>query len=111
MGAIVQREDGRRSIDRSLCNNCSRCLDTCPFGKITGEEPFYKLYLGGRWGGKQKRYGTPLSTLYRVEQLFPPIITQILNLYKEEGRKGERFASVVERLGMDYIARVLHETA
>jgi NAD(P)H-nitrite reductase large subunit len=47
--------------------------------------------------------------LYSEEQLFP-LITRILNLYKEEGRPGERFASVVERLGMDNIARVLHET-
>ena len=108
MGAIKQREDGKRYIDRSLCNNCSRCLDTCPFGKINADEPRYKLYLGGRWG-KQKRYGTPLPLLYSEEQLFP-LITRILNLYKEEGRPGERFASVVERLGMDHIARVLHET-
>ncbi len=64
MGAIVQREDGRRSIDRSLCNNCSRCLDTCPFGKkITGEEPFYKLYLGGRWGKQKTVWNT---TVYIV---------------------------------------------
>jgi dissimilatory sulfite reductase (desulfoviridin) alpha/beta subunit len=56
-----------------------------------------------------KRCGTPLPSLYSEEQLFP-LITRILNLYKEEGRPGERFASVVERLGMDNIARVLHET-
>jgi hypothetical protein len=33
-----------------------------------------------------------------------------LNLYKEAGRPGERFASVVERLGMDHTVRLLHET-
>ena len=108
MGAIKHLEDGKRCIDRNLCNNCSRCLDTCPFGKIIGEEPCYKMYLGGRWG-KQKRYGTALPSLYSEAQLFP-LITRILNLYKEAGRPGERFASVVERLGMDHTVRLLHET-
>ncbi|MGE4453780.1 MAG: (4Fe-4S)-binding protein [Sphaerochaeta sp.] len=108
MGAIMKDAQGKRFIDRNICNNCSRCRDCCHFGKINTEVTRFSVYLGGRWG-KQKRSGTKLKNLYQEQELFP-LITAILTLFKNKGKSGERFASLVERLGMDYLEDLLHES-
>ncbi len=107
MGAILKDTEGKRYIDRNICNNCSRCRDCCYFGKIHADETRFSVYLGGRWG-KQKCSGTKLKGLYQEQELYP-LITAILTLFKDKGRSGERFASLVERLGMEYLEEVLHE--
>ncbi len=107
MHAIAKTESGKRVINYEICNNCSRCLSSCPFGKITAQQAMYKVYLGGRWG-KIKRQGTALSSLYTESEVLN-VIEKTLNLYLQYGTKGERFASVVERLGIEAIEDLLHE--
>lgn len=85
-------------IDTSSCNNCARCIKACPFGAIIGEETRFKIFLGGRWG-KQIRIGTPMKGLFNEEEVLS-LIEKSLLLFKDEGMQGERFASLIERLGM-----------
>lgn len=86
------------SIDATSCNNCGRCITACPFGAIIGEETRFKVFLGGRWG-KQIRIGTPMNGLFSKGEVLS-LIEKSLLLFKDEGVQGERFASLIERLGM-----------
>jgi len=85
-------------IDTTSCNNCGRCAKACPFGAIIGKETRFKVFLGGRWG-KQIRIGTPMNGLFNKEEVLS-LIEKSLLLFKDEGVQGERFASLIERLGM-----------
>lgn len=98
MQAMEQQSSEKPSFARELCNNCGRCVGNCPFGAIKGEETRFKVFLGGRWG-KQIRIGTALERLYTKGEVLP-LIEKCLLLFKDEAAKGERFATLVERLGM-----------
>ena len=92
-------EEGKLALSRETCNHCGRCIGSCPFGAVAGEETRYKVYAGGRWG-KQVRIGTPLSRLFTREEVIALVEKAIL-LFKREGLPGERFGMTVERLGLE----------
>ena len=98
-------QDGLLNIDRSLCNNCGRCLAKCPFQSMESGETLYKVFVGGRWG-KQYRIGTSLTRLFAREEVLDVIEKAIL-LFKREGQPGERFGSTVERLGSEQVEQML----
>lgn len=93
------------TIDTASCNNCGRCIKACPFGAITAEETRFKVFLGGRWG-KQIRIGTAMKALFTQEEVLC-LIEKSLLLFKEEGAQGQRFSSLIERLGMEEVERIL----
>lgn len=103
--AIERSGSATPHILPSSCNNCGRCIKACPFGAITGEETLFKVFLGGRWG-KQIRIGTPMSRLFNEQEVLL-LIEKSLLLFKDVGVRGERFSSVIERLGMEEVERRL----
>ncbi len=103
--AAARTEEGKLHINRDVCNNCARCAGKCPFGAVTHGEAMYKVYVGGRWG-KQIRRGDALRTLLTKEQAMDACEKAIL-LFKSKGRPGERFASLVERLGAEEVEKAL----
>lgn len=98
--------DGKINIDSSICNNCGRCVVRCPFGAFDNVSEGYKICIGGRWG-KKTAMGKPLSKVFTSEKEVLDIVDKAINLFKEEGIKGERFADTVERLGFDYVEEKL----
>ncbi len=92
-------------IEAPACNKCGRCIKACPFGAIPDAETRFKVFLGGRWG-KSVRIGTALRGLFTQEEVLP-LIEKSLLLFKQEGVQGERFSSLIERLGMEEVERRL----
>ena len=105
MKAAVKGEDGPMTIDKEICNDCGRCIEKCPFSAVPDGEVGYKIFLGGRWG-KVRRMGTPLGVILTREEALDMVEKAIL-LYKKEGQKGERFGSMIDRLGIDAVRAVL----
>ena len=100
-------EDGKMKRNSEVCNNCGFCIDKCPFKAVFAEESAYKLYIGGRWG-RITRHGTPLPGLYTEEQTLDMIEKSIL-LFRDWGKKGERFAAMIDRIGEEkVIEELLH---
>lgn len=95
---------GKLEIDQSLCNNCGRCVEKCPFGAFCDVSAGYKMCIGGRWG-KKTAVGKPLSKLFTDEEELLCAIERTIILFRDEGIKGERFADTVERLGFDYVEK------
>lgn len=98
-------ENGVLTVDPERCNNCGRCIGTCPFHALDEGETAYKVYVGGRWG-KQTRIGTPLSRLFSRGEVMD-VIEKALLLYKDRGQMGERFGSMVDRLGVAKVEKAL----
>ena len=65
----------------------------------------FKITLGGRWG-KQIRQGTALSPLFTYSEAMETVERAIL-LFRDLGRAGERFGSLIDRLGMEETERLL----
>ncbi len=98
-------EGGALRIDGDACNNCGRCAGQCPFGANPESEVMFKITLGGRWG-KQIRQGTALSPLFTYSEAMETVERAIL-LFRDLGRAGERFGSLIDRLGMEETERLL----
>lgn len=91
-------KDGVMEIEPAVCNSCGRCIGKCPFGCIPDGTVGYKIYIGGRWG-KSVSMGKALSCIFTSEEEALDVIEKAILLYKEQGNTGERFASMIERLG------------
>lgn len=98
-------EDGKMTRDTGVCNNCGYCVGKCPFKAIYAEEVAYKLYIGGRWG-RITRHGTPLPGLYTEAEALD-MIEKAMLLFRDWGKKGERFAAMIDRVGEDKVVEEL----
>ncbi len=98
-------ENKKLVIDKEICSNCGTCVGKCTFQSIPDGKVGYKVYIGGRWG-KKIRIGSELHRLFSREEALDVVEKAIL-LFKSEGRSGERFASTVDRLGLEKVERML----
>lgn len=92
--------------DASLCTNCGKCIDACPFHAVTQQAHGYKILLGGIWG-KRQRAGTALDGIYTKEEMLD-ILERVLQLWKQQGTSGERFGLFLDRVGFDSFAAQIH---
>ncbi len=101
MGAATLT-DGVAEIDKSICNNCGRCVDKCHFDAMDGGTYGYKIYIGGRWG-KKVAQGRALSKVFTDKEEALNVIEKAILLFREQGKTGERFAKTIERLGFENV--------
>ena len=101
MGAATL-SDGVAEIDKSICNNCGRCVDKCHFDAMDGGTYGYKIYIGGRWG-KKVAQGRALSKVFTDKEEALTVIAKAILLFRAQGKTGERFAKTIERLGFENV--------
>lgn len=106
VGAAVAEDGGVMRLDRALCYNCGRCRLVCPGKAVRGGTPGYKIYVGGRWGKEWYR-GTPLTPVIASQEEALGVIESAILLFREKGEKGERFGTLVRKLGMEAVEEAL----
>ncbi len=92
-------------IDEEICVKCGRCSDKCPFGAVTGEITFYKMFIGGQWG-KHRYLGYELSRLFERNEVMDIIESSML-FFKKEGKLGERFRQTIDRIGINTAEKII----
>lgn len=92
--------DGILNIDKEICNNCGRCIGKCHFDAIKNGQQGYKIYIGGTWG-KHVNYGMPINKIFTNKEEVMKVIEKTILLYKEQGKKGERLAQTIKRIGFE----------
>ena len=97
----VSVEDGEIEINEEICNNCGRCINTCPFDVIEDGVPGFRITIGGRWGKKVNR-GQALNKIFTTEEELLDTVEKAILFFREQGKTGERFADTIERLGFEY---------
>lgn len=97
--------DGKLNINRNICNACGRCSFKCPFKAVVPGETGLKIYIAGRWGKEFSR-GIALDGIFSEEEAIK-MIEKVMLLFKEQGYFGERFAVVVNRLGIENVMAML----
>lgn len=99
-------ENGKMHIDPVACFHCGRCVDKCYFNAIQGGTNGYRVYIGGRWG-KFTRHGTPIGKVYTDKDEVLKLLEKTMLYYKENGKKGERLGSMVDRIGVEEVEKAL----
>lgn len=78
----------------------------CPFGSVKAETDGYRIYLGGRWG-KKTAHGIPMQKIFTDKEEVMKTVEKAILLFRDQGITGERFADMVERMGMEKIEGLL----
>ena len=94
--------DGVLEIDRSVCNNCGRCVEKCPFDAIEDGTYGYKIYIGGRWGKKVGQCRA-LGKIFTDREEALSVIEKTILLFREQGKTGERLSQTIDRLGFENV--------
>lgn len=103
-GAV--KVNGRPHIDRSLCVGCGDCAAACPTQALVIEREGYTVMVGGKLG-RHPQLATTIIRLADEETVYRALRASI-KLLREEGRGGERLGSVLNRVGLERLLRMLH---
>lgn len=98
--------DRKLSIDENVCIHCGRCVGNCRFDSIKDGDYGFKIYLGGRWG-KKISHGQALHRVFTSKEEAMNVIEKAILLFREQGRVGERFAVMIERIGFENVEEQL----
>ena len=103
---VAKVVDGKIRIDTENCRHCGRCVGKCPFHTIEEGSYGYKIYIGGRWGKNVSR-GRALGKIFTSEEEALDVIEKAIIFFRENGKKGERFAETIERIGFESVEKQL----
>lgn len=98
--------DGVLSIDENTCIHCGRCAGKCYFKALADGRNGYKVCIGGRWG-KQTAHGKALGKIFTDKDEVLNVVEKAILLFREQGNPGERFASMIERIGFEEVEKIL----
>lgn len=96
-GAVALDDKGPQ-IDRERCLNCGLCARACPSGTLKAERRGYRVLAGGRLG-RRPALAKEVLPLVTEEEL-ARLLGAAVELFLTEGRPGERFGALLDRVGM-----------
>ena len=88
--------EGGPQIDRSLCLNCGKCARSCPTGTIRTGQRGYRVIWGGKLGRRPML--AKEACLLTNEEGAAQYLQQAIELLLREGKPGERFGALLERI-------------
>lgn len=88
-------------FDYERCVNCGSCIRSCPCGAIAEDWSGFKVLAGGKLG-RHPRLADTLLDKADADQV-TLALEGALRLYMEQRLEGERFAGLVERLGIERV--------
>lgn len=103
----LSMQDNRIVIDRDKCNHCGRCVKSCPTDAWKGESG-YILSFGGQFGNKIYK-GESFLPIVRDEETLFRIADAAITFFEENGKSGERFRLMLQRVGEEEFRRKMKE--
>lgn len=88
----LNSESNKPKIDYNLCLTCGKCIEACPTGTIAMDRKGFRVQLGGKLG-RHPQLARELSGIYSENEVID-IVRDCITFYKENSKKGERFAEV-----------------
>ena len=82
-------EDGRIVIDRDKCNNCARCVKSCPTDAWKGT-PGYIVSFGGLFGNHIYK-GEQIVPIIRDKETLFRVTDAAISFFEKHANGGERF--------------------
>ena len=86
------------SIEKK-CNNCARCVKSCPTDAWVGE-PGYIVSFGGLFGNKIYK-GEQIVPIIRDKETLFRVTDAAISFFEKHANAGERFRLTLERVGKE----------
>ena len=90
------------TIDQDRCINCSVCTSLCPSNAWVAGRKGYTIFIGGTMG-RIPRFASVLKKIAVTEEELYLLIERAIALYREKGRKKERFGHMIDRIGLETV--------
>ena len=105
-GAITI-QDGNITLDQQKCNNCGRCVKSCPTDAWEGT-PGFMVSFGGTFGNHISEGKSLLPVITSEEQLYR-VTDAAIQFFDDYANPGERFKFTIDRVGVEKLEKVLKE--
>ena len=105
-GAITI-QNGNITLDEQKCNNCGRCVKSCPTDAWEGT-PGFMVSFGGTFGNHISEGKSLLPVITSEEQLYR-VTDAAIQFFDDYANPGERFKFTIDRVGVDKLEKVLKE--
>ncbi len=99
----ISMVDGKPVLEESKCNNCARCVKSCPVDAWKGE-PGYIVSFGGTFGNKIYKGEELLPIIKDKETLFR-VADAAIGFFEDYANAGERFRATLQRVGDDELKK------
>ncbi|MGF7186271.1 dissimilatory sulfite reductase (desulfoviridin) alpha/beta subunit [Desulfitispora alkaliphila] len=86
-------------------NNCSSPQISC-IGVQGKKKDKFTVLIGGSGGRNQSSIGKELSGIFTEDEVII-ILEKAINFYKDNALEGERFATVIDRIGFNIVEKAL----
>ncbi|MHA6253232.1 nitrite reductase [Oceanobacillus sp. CAU 1775] len=115
-GMPVAKELNRRIAGQEVPFTLRPAYTGCPIGcgeplindiGVMKDGDFYELYIGGYSKGRDIKGGELVQDSLQPEELYI-LVDKILDIYREYGKKREKFHRFLDRFGLDNIKDKLH---
>lgn len=103
----VDKKAKTLTFEESGCINCGKCVKACPTD-AWGGQPGFILYFGGLFGNRITVGKQLLPILFEKEDVHK-VIEATLSFFNTHGKKSERFANTLDRVGWDLLQKELEE--
>ncbi|MEG1147663.1 MAG: 4Fe-4S binding protein [Niameybacter sp.] len=87
------------------CSRCGKCMPVCPVDALRSDNIEFLVFLGGRLGRKA-RLATPCKCKIQAEEI-NAVTEKVLAFYSEHAGSKERFAEVIERIGLETVEQAI----
>lgn len=106
-GAITM-QDGKVVVDYQRCTSCGRCAKACPTDAWEVQKGCYSVFFGGQFGSKLVK-GEPVVPVIEDEETLFRVTDAAITYFKNNARKGERLAQLLNRVGRDEFNKEIQE--
>ena len=106
----IERKDSDEGysyvIDQDRCINCSVCTSLCPPNAWVAGRKGYTFFIGGTMG-RIPRFASVLKKMVVTDEELYLLIERAIALFREKGRKKERFGHMIDRIGLESVREEL----
>lgn len=90
----------------NVCTQCGGCVAACPFDAWELSGAMYAVFVGGKMG-KRPRLADRLPRDVNGEENLLRTVERTIDWYAQNGERGERFGSTLDRIGLASLADCL----
>ncbi len=96
-------------VDMGQCVACGRCIAVCPTGTLAEGGSGFRVQLGGKLG-RHPRLARELPGVFSEDEVLE-ILNTCISFYKQNSKRGKRFAELLTGKDFDDLARAYGKPA
>jgi dissimilatory sulfite reductase (desulfoviridin) alpha/beta subunit len=103
----IEVHNGVVVLKKELCMECGFCIMPCPFGILQGEDPAFRITIGGH-RGRHPKLGRYLITVGSPEDVIR-VVERVINWIYRQASSGSLLPEQLDELEFDRFKESIHD--